>query len=48
MSLDNDEAHAIAIYLFLHKWLAASYSRDLEELLVKDILDAVKREDDES
>jgi hypothetical protein len=37
--MDEQTAHKIARYLFLHKWLAASYSEELEDQLVQDIID---------
>lgn len=51
MSLSEDDLHKIAIYLFTHKWLAVSYSKTMEDLLVEEMTEALKPvngKDDES
>lgn len=45
--MTEDDARKIAIYLFTHKWLAPAYSKQMEELLVKDILEALASDGDD-
>ena len=45
MLVSEADARKIARYLFLHKWLAVSYSEKMEELLVGAIIEASKLDD---
>jgi hypothetical protein len=37
--MNEELARRIALYLFLHKWLAPAYSPEMLELLVKAIME---------
>ena len=39
-------AHKIARYLFMHKWLAVHWSEGMEELLVREIMEAVAEDEE--
>jgi len=45
MSLTDKDLAKIARYLFLHKWLAASYSPLLEQQLIKELKEAIEEDD---